>query len=283
MPKALLTLYRTLKELREDSRTIAVESYAELAQFTESFAGGRLDLLAIVGRPGTGKSQAMRSALKDDDIGWIAGHASPFGLYRFLYEHINQPIVIDDVDALYGEKKALAILKMACQTDNLKQVSWESRNKAIEEGDVPASFYTSSPTCLIANQWRLGDMNTQAVQDRATFLLFDPSPDEVHAQAGQWFEDDEIYEWIGGHLPMAQALSMRDYVKAAAWRQSGLHWQGLLLRQWLPDAQTQLVAKLCSDPLFAGLTAKERIDAFKTHKDGGSQATFYRITKKLRI
>jgi hypothetical protein len=76
---------------------------------------------------------------------------------------------------------------------------------------------------------------------------------------------------------------MRDYVKAAGWRRAGLHWQGLLLRQWLPDAQTQLVAKLCSDPLFAGLTAKERVDAFKTHKDGGSQATFYRVMKKLRI
>lgn len=140
--------------LRNDGRWIAVESYAELAQFTEAFAEGRLDLLAIVGRPGTGKSQAMRSALKDDDIGWIAGHASPFGLYRFLYDHRDEPIVIDDVDNLYADKKALAILKMACQTDAVKKVFWESRNRAIEEGEVPASFNTSSPTCLIANKWR---------------------------------------------------------------------------------------------------------------------------------
>lgn len=126
-------------------------------------------------------------------------------------------------------------------------------------------------------------MNTQAVQDRATFILFDPLPDEVHAQAGQWFEDDEIYEWIGDHLPMAPALSMRDYVKAGGWRRAGLHWQCLLLRQWLPDAQTQLVAKLCSDPLFAALTAKERVEVFRNHKDGGSQATFYRVMNKLRI
>ena len=126
-------------------------------------------------------------------------------------------------------------------------------------------------------------MNTQAVQDRATFILFDPPPEEVHAQAGRWFEDDEIYEWIGEHLRMTQAMSLRDYVKAEAWRRAGMQWQGLLLRQWLPDAQTQLVAKLCSDPSFAALTPKERVEVFRNHKDGGSQATFYRVMNKLRI
>lgn len=82
---------------------------------------------------------------------------------------------------------------------------------------------------------------------------------------------------------MALALSMRDYVKASAWRQAGLQWQGLLIRQWLPDPQTQLVAQLCSDPRFAALTPKERVEVFRGHKDGGSQATFYRVLRKLRI
>jgi hypothetical protein len=38
-----------------------------------------------------------------------------------------------------------------------------------------------------------------------------------------------------------------------------------------------------SHPLFADLTAKERVEVFRSHKDGGSQATFYRIKEKLRM
>src|SRR5512135_886468 len=51
-------------------------------------------------------------------------------------------------------------------------------------------------------------------QDRGHVLLFQPGAAEVHAQAGTWFDDREIYEWFAANLHRVHEPSLRHYVRA---------------------------------------------------------------------
>ena len=53
-----------------------------------------------------------------------------------------------------------------------------------------------------------------ALQDRGHVLFFQPSPAEVHTQAGKWFDDREIYEWFAANLHRIREPSLRHYVRA---------------------------------------------------------------------
>src|SRR4029079_15459714 len=82
------------------SMGVRVTTYQELESFLRGFAHGDLNLLILVGVPGLGKSQKMRQAV-GSPVCWLEGNASAFGIYRQLWEHRAQPVVVDDLDGLY--------------------------------------------------------------------------------------------------------------------------------------------------------------------------------------
>src|SRR4051812_5185490 len=90
-----------------------VTTYDALDGYARGFAEGLLHLL-LLGDPGLGKSQAVRRAVGPDAL-WAEGHATAFGLYCALYQHQNQPVVIDDVDGIYADKATVGLLKSLCQ------------------------------------------------------------------------------------------------------------------------------------------------------------------------
>ena len=100
------------------ANSLAVSSYEELEQFVRAFAAHKLNLLVIIGRPGTQKSSLVREALGKRAC-WIDGNVTPFGLYHALYTHRNSPVVIDDVDCLYANPTSVRLLKSLCQTETI--------------------------------------------------------------------------------------------------------------------------------------------------------------------
>ena len=88
---------------REPTNAIILSSYAELEAFLTAFAEGHINLVILIGARGLGKSRAVRKIL-GEDICWIEGNASPFGIYVQLYRHRDQLVVIDDVDSLHADK-----------------------------------------------------------------------------------------------------------------------------------------------------------------------------------
>ena len=62
--------------------------------------------------------------------------------------------------------------------------------------------------------WRTLNRNVAALQDQGHVLLFQPSATEVHAQAGRWFDDPEIYQWFAANLHRVLDPSLRHYVRA---------------------------------------------------------------------
>jgi hypothetical protein len=255
---------------------LVVRTYAHLDQFVTAFARGRLNLLIVVGRPGLAKSQLFKQAA--GDACWVEGNATPFGMYCALFQARDRLVVIDDVDSLYASGAGVRLLKCLCQTDPVKRVAWQSAATQLDKEGIPREFMTTSKVAILANDWRTLNDNVAAVQDRGHVLIFDPTPAEVHEQAGRWFNDAEVYRWFGAHLHLIAEPSLRHYVRAAELKRAGLDWtQGLPL-QWL-SPKTLLAARLRADPGYANEEA--RAAAFVA-MGGGCRATYFNHVRKLK-
>ncbi len=256
---------------------IELTTYADLEEFAKSFAAGYFNLLIIVGERGLQKSTTIRRALPETAC-WIQGAASPFVIYQKLFRHLDCPVVIDDVDRLYRNKDGINLLKCLCQTEASKTVSWQSATRQLEKEGVPREFSTSSHLIIFSNDWQTLNENVAAVEDRGHTIRFIPTAREVHERTAEWFDDAEIYSWIGDRLHLIKSPSMRLYYRARELKLAGFDWQRFTLS--VPeDKRRTLVAELLDDDRYQ--TQEERVRAFKD-RGGGCRATFFNHARRLR-
>ncbi len=256
---------------------LVVRTYGELDQFVEAFAEGLLNLLLIIGRPGVQKSRAVKAAVGGRAC-WIDGSATAFGLYGQLYRHRDRPVVIDDVDGLYADRAAVRLLKCLCQTEPRKRLGWYSAAVTEQSHGIPTSFETTSRVAILANELRTLNVNVAAVLDRGHVLVFDPAAREVHLRTAAWFWDQEVFDFIGRSLHLAERLSMRDYPLAWELKRAGMDWKSWLLARWGMTGKRLLVAKLKADPSLG--TEAQRVHAF-IEQQGGCRATYFNHAKQL--
>jgi hypothetical protein len=265
------------KSKKRPDSAVTVTLYSELRQYVQAFARGHLNLFILVGSPGIEKSQALRTALGRHAC-WIEGHATPFGIYRRLWEKRNRPVVIDDVDGLYASSDGLRLLKSVCQSEPVKTVSWHSDVPTPRREGIPRLFHTTSHVVIIANEWRTLDRNVAALEDRGICVTFEPTPLEVHTRTGAWFWDQEIFDFLGERLHLFTELSMRLYRQLWELKTAGIDWRAFALRRIL-SGRTLLVARLKASGNYS--SEKERVEAFIA-AGGGSRATFFNHSKRLR-
>lgn len=267
---------------------IRLTDYAQLELYLTKFARGDLGLVLLLGRHGTGKSESVRQALASDvevepptaapGALVVEGHMQPFGLYRQLWDYRNQPVVLDDLDRLYADPDCVRLLKPLCNTVSEKRLHWLT-NVTMNDGEIPATFTTASNVILIANEWKSLNPNVRALEDRAIILHFCPSNEEVHRKVGQWFDDPEVYDFLGRFLGVVPAISMRHYCKGSQLRRAGFSdWQSSLMQMIIPDRRVVCVIAAQHDP---GLQSEQqRVDHFVA-TTGGSRATYFRIKARL--
>ena len=208
-------------------KVLHLTTYQRLEEYLGAFARGHFHLLILVGAGGLAKSRSVRAVL-DGKACWIEGNATPFGMYTKLYRHRDQFIVIDDVDALYADRSGVRLLKCLCQTEEAKSVAWHTDARSLERQAIPREFTTKSRVVIISNDWKTLNKNVAALQDRGHVVLFQPSAAEVHAQAGKWFDDREIYEWFAANLHRVREPSLRHYVRAKELKAAGMDWTDVL-------------------------------------------------------
>jgi hypothetical protein len=196
---------------------------------------------------------------------WIEGNATPFGMYLKLYRHRDQFIVIDDVDGLYSDRSRVGLLKCLCQTEEGKSVAWHSDARSLERQNIPKEFTTRSRVVIISNDWKTLDKNVAALQDCGHVLLFEPAAAELHAQAGTWFDDKEIYAWFGENLHRMREPSMRHYVRARELKAAGMDWTEVLAAEH-DNPRAMLAAELMARSAYA--STGERMQAF-VQRGGG--------------
>ncbi len=251
--------------------------YEELEGFVRAFSEGHLNLVILVGAGGLAKSRIVQDIL-GEEVCWIEGNASPFRIYVELYKNRDRFVVIDDVDSLHTDKNGIRLLKNLCQTEPEKRVSWHTAAKGLDKEKIPREFITKSRVVIISNDWKSTNRNTAAVEDRGQVLLFQPTALEVHRKAGQWFEDEEIYGWIGERLGQIAKPSMRLYYRARELKLSRLDWKRVIPES-IGDQRTRLAWGLLSDNTFS--TQEERAQSFIA-QGGGCRATFFNYAKRLR-
>jgi hypothetical protein len=254
-----------------------VKTYAGLDEYLTCFRDGKINFMVLIGSYGTGKSRLVRQAL-GERAGWIEGIATAFAIYSLTYRYLDRPIVLDDIDAIYTNKQCVSLLKSLCRSEKTKLVAWNARNGWLEREGLPKEFTTESPVMVICNEWKSLSKNIEALEDRAVVVSFEPSVQEIHRQAGTWFEDREIYDWFAGQLRRIGTHSFRSYVKAAQLKSGGINWKKASVRTSKKDEKEILADELINDDSFSG--NEDRARAF-THRGGGSRGTFYFYRRKL--
>ena len=269
---------------------ILLTTYTQLDLYLSKFSLGDLGLVLLLGRHGTGKSESVKRALSvpdpaaqidgatNDGTLYVEGHMQPFGLYRQLWDCRNKPVVLDDLDRLYADPDCVRLLKPLCNTVKDKRLHWLT-NLTMNDGGLPSSFTTSSRVILIANEWRSLNPNVRALEDRAIILHFDPANEEVHRKVLEWFDDQEVYEFLGRIMPVIPSISMRHYCKGSQLRRAGLvDWRTSLLQMIIPDGRVACAIAVQNDP---GLRSEQqRVDRFIA-VTRSSRATYFRIKARL--
>ena len=256
---------------------IYLTTYAELEKLVRAFARGDLNLLILVGSHGLGKSRVLRQAM-GDQVCWLEGNTSPFGLYCQLWRNQNRPVVLDDLDGLYASRDGIRLLKCLTQNEPHKSVSWYTDAATLAREQIPRGFRTTSRVAIITNEWKTLNRNVAALQDRGHLVIFEPSSLEVHQRTADWFWDPEIFDFIGERLHLISEPSMRHYVAAWELKQAGIDWRSLILNRCL-SGKALLVAQLKASPDYA--SEAERVRAFIA-RGGGSRATYFNLSKRLQ-
>lgn len=126
--------------------------------------------MIISGPPGLGKSWGVERAAEELCPGFehIKGYIRPTGLYKTLYKnrHKGCLVVFDDIDSLFSEENSLNILKAACDSTDVRRLSWLS-NAIMEDDDgeeIPSSFVFEGSIIFVTN------LDFQQQIDRGTKL-----------------------------------------------------------------------------------------------------------------
>ena len=253
-------------------------TYARLHEYLHAFANGHLNLLILVGHAGIAKSRTVRDVL-GNDVCWIEGNATPFGMYEKLYQNRGRFVVIDDVDSLYADKSGIRLLKCLCQTEDEKSVAWHSDARSLERHGIPREFTTTSRVIIICNDWKTLNRNVAALQDRGHVLVFEPSAAELHRQAGTWFDDPEIYTWLGANLHRISEPSFRHYMRARELKAAGMDWTEILATD-SDNPRARLAAEILASSSFP--STGDRVRAF-VQQGGGCRATFFNYRRRLDV
>ena len=275
---------------RIPEHALVVATYDEFRPLVQAFADGHHESMNILGAGGVGKSETVRRIMQHTHggIGWtlLKGKHTPLDLYARLYQSRTKPIVLDDLDGLMRDPNNTAMLKCVCDTTPVKRVEWGSFHHAFRSTDelLPKSFDSISRVCAIANDFGTLNANLSAVQDLGVLLSFCPDALEVHHEVacGGWFDDEEVFDFVGQHLFLVLRPSFRLYMTARNHKKSGVDWKSLVLRMLAreTDARLLLVARLLADPKYDTQSAPEaaRESSFK-QQGGGSRATYHRYKR----
>ena len=270
-----------------------IHSFDDLQSWAEAFAIGEFSSMIVIGRRGLAKTTTFMNGLEkelgpsDGMVGapWqaIAARLSAFELFRQAYLFKDKPILIDDVDALLRDAQTVALLKSLLQDEVPRRVSWFSAAVGGESTDIPHTFFTSSPVAILANDIGSVNANLEAVLDRAKVIEFLPPVGAVLAQAGTWFDDEEVLRfvrewepWIGnGRLTMRQLKHASDLRKSTRVR---MDWQGELLKHWGITPGLIAASKVRMNPALKTRPAK--LAEFQRF-GGSSKSEMYRLLKEL--
>lgn len=150
-------LPEVVQESDADIRKRLDARFRALDVMARATAKGINRAMILSGPAGLGKSFGVERAAEEisGDFEHIKGYIRPTGLFKTLYKnrHNGNLIVFDDIDSLFSDETSLNILKSACDSGDVRKISWLS-NTVMEDDDgeeIPSSFIFNGSIIFITN------------------------------------------------------------------------------------------------------------------------------------
>lgn len=192
-----------------------IDNYERMMNHLLAWHEGHIPFLAIIGKPGTGKSKGYEDLLNGQAYNLFKGRTTALQIYLNVYDQRDCPIVFDDVGQLLRNHDCVELMKSLCDSRPQRKVQWNTTTDKLE--GRAKEFSTSAPVLVICNHNLLDNADVQAVLDRADAIEFDPPKKEIIAKLKTYATDSEIVELMET-LPVLPSL--RTYEKALAWKKS---------------------------------------------------------------
>lgn len=148
-------------ETEEEIDTRIRERFEVLEYLTEEACSGNVRAIIVSGPPGLGKSYTIDNALEQWDPQGVnytvaKGYVKATGLYKLLYQHREpgQVIVFDDADTIFFDETSLNLLKGACDTTDVRKLSYLAEGSLIDEESaerLPKTFVFEGTIIFITN------------------------------------------------------------------------------------------------------------------------------------
>jgi len=254
-----------------------IRAYAELESYLCDFSSGIYPFIWIVGRPGLTKTESIKAATRTATVYYRkGGQLTPLQFYKDLYEHRGQAVILDDAEHLLESKIGAKLVSALGETTAEKRLDYGSTTRGL--GNVPQTFLTTSPLCIIANKTTV----ESALQSRSILLYFDPPNADIHQAVSRWFWDQDIHDWFGQHVSRLPPLDCRWYLHADKDKKANRNWRKILLDTYGLDKISTTIQDIETDPAYPMREDKARrfVELMKTEK-GASRASYFRIRRWL--
>ena len=168
----------------EDSSNTGIY-YENMYRYIDMVAEGYRNFLILKSRAGLGKSFQTVHRLHDnnlekgEDFEVKKGFTSPLELYKELYHHRDKVVVLDDLEGILSNPRAVSILKAVTSEQEKGEsgmVEWKSNTDQLE--DVPNSFEFQGQIIMCVNNLPEAD-RFKPVASRSIIYELDFKHEEV--------------------------------------------------------------------------------------------------------
>ena len=159
--KADLAARQTIVVERSDADILSdlTERFRILGVLTKGATQRNVRAVTVTGAPGVGKTHTVEQILEDAKKRYgtkyevVRGAISAINLYKVAYSmrEAGNVIVLDDADSIFTDEDALNILKVLCDSSEVRRVSWMKESNALKEDDVPQTFEYNGAMIFISN------------------------------------------------------------------------------------------------------------------------------------
>ncbi len=282
----------TLEKVKEEGKAVG-KYYKELRGYVRALIHSDQDSLVIYSKAGYGKSYQVQATLKEEGLEYgrdyevKTGYSTPMELYHTLYENRDNVLILDDVEGIAHDQKALSLLK-ACtwSVGENRTLTYSTTSSKLE---APKTFEFKGKIIICLNRSVEGDPDFEALKSRSIYheleLTYQELVNGIFPKIAKNKMEEEKAEEVVGFIRKnsnpACNLEIRDLIKAISLYEyaenEGVDWKPLVDGLIDSNPDLDLVWRLMKD---SSKSVKEKIRKFK-EETGKSRKTYYNYKNEL--